>query len=448
MSYCTGLFTSITIYRLYFHRLSSFPGPCIAGFTKFWHVWKCRRGKNHLVIEELRQQYGSIIRTGPEELTIIDPSIPGILDGPKNEFTKAVWYDFLLPEVAVNTTRDKKHHDARRRIWDRGFSPNAMAAYEQQIIECAGTLAQRIAEISRDGEPVVVTDWFYWFTFDVMGHFAFARSFGMLRDEQWHLAVKMLRRAMALLGPFSPVPWLAQVAFHFFPWMTVEKPDISHWLIDATLKQGSIEADRPWLNGDAIAIIIAGSDTVAPGLVFAFYELACNPSQQDQLLQELQDVDIFDRMQLQQCTHLNAVINETLRLYPPVPTGGYRQSPPAGMVMNGTYIPGNVTIVSPRYSLGRLESCYEHADRWIPERWTTRPEMVKDARGFSPFAQGRYSCVGKVLAMVEMRLIIAMMVKRFEISLSGDKGESLFSDLRDQFTAAPGRLELRFHSRG
>lgn len=168
-------------------------------------------------MEELYHKYGPIIRTGPEEVTIVDPSIPGILDGPGNDTTKAVWYDFLLPEVAVNTTRNKKYHDIRRRIWDRGFSSKALALYDERIVEYGEILAARLAELR--GRPAVVTDWFYWFSFDVMGDFAFAKSFGMLRDEQWHSVVRMLRKAMSLLGPFSPVPWLAQIAFHFIPWM-------------------------------------------------------------------------------------------------------------------------------------------------------------------------------------------------------------------------------------
>lgn len=40
--------------------------------------------------------------------------------------------------------------------------------------------------------------------------------------------------------------------------MKVETLDVSHWLIDASRKNGSLETDREWLNGDAIAIIIAG----------------------------------------------------------------------------------------------------------------------------------------------------------------------------------------------
>ncbi|KAH8901372.1 cytochrome P450 [Thozetella sp. PMI_491] len=471
-SYATGLFTSIIIYRKFFHRLRHFPGPWMAGATKFWHVWQCRTGRNYLVIEELHRKYGPVIRTGPEELTIIHAEVPRAVDGPGNECTKAVWYDFLLPEIALNTTRSKSEHDARRRVWDRGFSKSALAVYEERVEEHAETLIRRLAELAHEGKPVNVSDWFYWFTFDVMGEFAFARSFNMLRDERWHSAVYLLRRAMSLLGPFSAVPWLAQIAFYVTPWMYIVRdwlgmmewckermreriqarslPDVSHWLIDASLKRGSLEADREWLNGDAVTIIIAGSDTIAPTLVFACYELARNPEQQAKILTELQDVDIHNSSQLQRCAHLTAVIDETLRLHPPVPTGGYRQSPPAGMTIAETYIPGNVTIVSPRYSLARLESSYERATEWIPERWTTNPEMVRDARGFAPFSQGRFNCVGKNLAYSEMRFVLALIVHRFTIEFSpgGDQGMSLFADLKDQFTAAPGRLELAFKLRG
>lgn len=225
-TYISGLFTSIIIYRKYFHRLRHFQGPWAAGATKLWHVWKCRTGQNYLVLEDLHRQYGPIIRTGPEEITIIDPAVPAAVDGPGNQCTKAVWYDFLLPEIALNTTRSKKEHDARRRIWDLGFSTQALKVYEARVAEYAETLVARISDLANEDKPVNVSDWFYWFTFDVMGEFAFARSFQMLSDEKWHPAVRLLRKAMSLLGPFSPVPWLAQIAFYVTPWMFV----VRDWL--------------------------------------------------------------------------------------------------------------------------------------------------------------------------------------------------------------------------
>ncbi|KAI1814977.1 cytochrome P450 [Poronia punctata] len=479
-SYFIGLFTSIVVYRRYFHRLRNFPGPALAGVTKFWHVSKVFGGDNHLVLEDLHKKYGPIIRTGPEELTIVDPSIPAIIDGPKSQFTKAPWYDIFLPEVSINATRDVAAHDARRRIWDRGFSPKALTVYDERIVQYGELLATQIQSLADEGAAVGdskgatiinVTEWFSWFSFDLMGEFAFAKSFRMLQDRQWHSQLKLLVDGMSMLGGVSPVPWLAQFGLSLKPRVGLSKnwhsmlqwckecmderlqvpgdhPDVSHWLIDATLKKDHHHASRAWLNGDAVTIIVAGSGTVSVALVFAFYHLALHPSQQEKLLEELKDVDIYDRVQLRNCAHLTAIINETLRLHPPVPTGGYRVTPPSGVEFNGTFIPGGVTIVAPKYSIQRLESSYESPNQFIPERWTTRKELVKDGRGFAPFSLGKYSCIGKALAMSEMRFIIALLVKRFEIGFEGnDRGEKMMADLKDQFTFAPGDLDLKFRVR-
>lgn len=64
--YLSSLYTSIVIYRIYFHRLRNFPGPRLAGISKLWHVWQCRDSRNHLVLENLRHKYGAFVRTGAE----------------------------------------------------------------------------------------------------------------------------------------------------------------------------------------------------------------------------------------------------------------------------------------------------------------------------------------------------------------------------------------------
>ena len=98
------------------------------------------------------------------------------------------------------------------------------------------------------------------------------------------------------------------------------------------------------------------SDTIAPTLVLVFYELALRPSHQEKLFEEVNSVDVHNPQALRSLAHLNGIINETLRMHPLVPTGGYRQSPPGGMKIGDTYIPGNITIVAPRYTLGRRKS--------------------------------------------------------------------------------------------
>ena len=53
------------------------------------------------------------------------------LDGPKSTCTKAAWYDLLQPIRSMVNLRDKAEHDARRRIWDRGFNIKCTTTYDQ-----------------------------------------------------------------------------------------------------------------------------------------------------------------------------------------------------------------------------------------------------------------------------------------------------------------------------
>ena len=88
-------------------------------------------------------------------------------------------------------------------------------------------------------------------------------------------------------------------------------------------------------------------------MVFLFYQLALRPEHQDKIYEELRNVDVFNLQALRDLPHLDAVIKETLRYFPVIPTGGYRDTPPEGMTVGGTYIPGETTIVAPRFVLSR-----------------------------------------------------------------------------------------------
>ena len=130
VAYVTALLGSMTIYRTIFHRLRNFPGPPLARITKFWHMVQCLGSRNDLLLDQLHQQYGNFVRTGPEELTIFNPEIFSAYDGYDNRCTKTAWYDFILPMVGLNTTRDKAFHDKRRRIWDQAFTTKGLVTPE------------------------------------------------------------------------------------------------------------------------------------------------------------------------------------------------------------------------------------------------------------------------------------------------------------------------------
>ena len=68
-------------------------------------------------------------------------------------------------------------------------------------------------------EEVVVNQYFYWFSWDMVGQFAFSKSFNMMKEKGWHSALTTLRLGFGCLGFYTPVPWLMRMIFDlpFFP---------------------------------------------------------------------------------------------------------------------------------------------------------------------------------------------------------------------------------------
>lgn len=97
------------------------------------------------------------------------------------------------------------------------------------------------------------------------------------------------------------------------------------------------------------------SNTTAPSLITLLYLLALHPNHIAQIQEGLQGVDIQDVSGNASLPHLNGAINEAMRLLPAVLTFVTRVSPPEGMYIEGTYIPGNIKLAAPRYSIGRRQ---------------------------------------------------------------------------------------------
>lgn len=105
-------------------------------------------------------------------------------------------------------------------------------------------------------------------------------------------------------------------------------------------------------------ITVRGSDTTATTLATVFRYLAQYPHHVGLLRAEIDplprtETGDYNYSDLSNLKHLNGVINETLRLFPPVPTSLPRLTPPEGLHIDGTFIPGNTTVICPQYVIGR-----------------------------------------------------------------------------------------------
>ncbi|RDW61829.1 cytochrome P450 [Aspergillus mulundensis] len=406
------------------------------------------------------------------------------IDGPSSQCVKAEWYDLLHPNTGLVTTREKHLHRDRRRRWNRGFTPKALAQYKSKILPSIEQLDACIKNNIATGKVSDVSDLLFWLTFDRMGEFVLGKSFDMLRNQEWHSIIVLLQKAMSILGPLGPTPWVVQIAFRLMPrvgvlrdWFTMvawceeqvrtlkiqpqtpeDKPSepavLAHYL-NLNLPDSRTTAGKPTnaaLTGDSISAIVAGSEPTASALIALLYSLAKNPAHAETIRRELQQntVDIRDSNSLaRHCPHLEACIFEALRLYPSIPSGGYRKtSASEGITVGGTYIPPETTVVAPRFVIARREDCFQHAERFIPERWTTRPDLVRNRAAFAPFGTGSKSCIGRALAMNDLMLVTAHIVHHYEMRFpAGETGDEVGRDWVDNFTSTLGRLRLVFEER-
>ncbi|KAM0150606.1 hypothetical protein ACHAQE_008383 [Botrytis cinerea] len=266
--------------------------------------------------------------------------------------------------------------------------------------------------------------------------------------------------------------------------------DIFSYLL-STDSDGGDKFTQKELNSNANLIIIAGSDTTSSTLTQAFRALAKEPrifSKLQREIDELCSVMSKDKEitidSIRNLEYLNAVVDEILRLYNPIPSGPHATTYPQGIEVEGVHIPGNVQVEMSHLVLMTDERYFPQGKSFIPERWTNeRPELVRDRRAYIPFGYGVHSvsrdvyatvnpqlehfinsppslyifsdehetkltnikCVGKTLALHELRLVIARIVRTFDIQFGHSHDDVLFeSEWKDYMAVKIGNLWARF----
>lgn len=169
-------------------------------------------------------------------------------------------------------------------------------------------------------------------------------------------------------------------------------------------------------------LIIAGSETSATLLSGAVYYLAKNPEWLAKVHQELHNTFTNESQisfaSLSQLKIINAVIQETFRMYPPVPTSLPRVVPEKGATICGTYFPPDTRIGIAQYPAYRSSRNFKNPDAYKPERFLADEEYEDDKRSvIQPFSVGPRNCIGQNLAMAEIRTILARLVWHFDFML-------------------------------
>jgi cytochrome P450 len=327
-------------------------------------------------IQEFHQKYGEMVRVGPNEISCINAQawhdIYG--HGSDRNFPKNPLWMSRKSNTAnsILSANDTDHHRIRRLI-SHAFSEKALREQEPILQEYVDTLIRRLKDQVKAGWGYAVVDlvkWYNWTTFDIIGDLGFGETFGCLIDSQHHSWAAMVFnhfKAASLVTSVRFFPFVERLLRLCLP-VSIMKRQVhfqqSKEKIHRRLERGQKSADvmSYVLNSKADEtmslaeiettfniLIIAGSETTASALSGTTYYLLRNPSVMTTLTKEIRssftDESNIDLATLATLPYLSAVIEEGLRMAPPVPSGLPRVVPAGGQVVCGEWVPGGVSFL-------------------------------------------------------------------------------------------------------
>jgi len=196
--------------------------------------------------------------------------------------------------------------------------------------------------------------------------------------------------------------------------------DLLSMLMDARDEDGNPMSDKQ-LRDEVITIFVAGHETSANALAWTFYLLGKHPEIYKKLKEEVNNV-LGDRLpelgDLRALPYTRMVIEESMRLYPPA----YILSRECADedTIDGYTIPKGAIMILSIYALHRNPEYWPDPDKFDPERFA--PEHVKERPKwhYLPFGAGPRMCIGNHFAMMEIQILMALFVNRFDFVLDHD----------------------------
>jgi cytochrome P450 family 110 len=190
--------------------------------------------------------------------------------------------------------------------------------------------------------------------------------------------------------------------------------DILSLLLSARDEAGEAMSDRE-LRDELMTLLLAGHETTASALSWALYWIHYLPEVEDKLRSELSYLGATpDPNTLARLPYLTAVCQETLRIYPIALITFVRRLKVPLKLMDYQLEPG--TFLAPCiYLVHQREDLYPEPKQFKPERFITRQFSPYE---YFPFGGGNRRCIGMALAMLEMKLVLATILRHFQLSLT------------------------------
>ncbi|KAL8337081.1 hypothetical protein RB601_008541 [Gaeumannomyces tritici] len=458
------------LWQLCSDPLAGIPGPAYCRFSRLPYIYWVCSGQLPFRVKQLHDQYGEVFRIAPDEVQFIHPDawkdIFGFKSQGGNEFPKDLRFYPMPPDgVRDILTADHASHGRQRRMLSHAFSEKTLREQEAIITSYIDYMVQKLrgmaAEQAGDGHALAdMVKWYNYCAFDIIGDLTFGKPFFCLAESKYHPWVSTIFSStkagiFANNADYLPaVKWLVIAAVVALKpalvrdrWDRLKysvarvterleagtgRPDFMSRIMGEGGKAGGgggggggPDLSRKELDANADLFVFAGSETTSTLLSGCTFLVLSHPEVHRRLVAEIrgrfgrpEDISFTTAQQL---PYLTAVIQETFRLYPPIPVGPPRKVPEGGGRVCGHFLPKGTAVAVTQYAAGHSAANFANPESFVPERWLpdADPRFQGDRRrAVQPFSIGPRNCIGQNLAWAEIRTALIKMLWNFDAELA------------------------------
>jgi len=320
----------------------------------------------------------------------------------------------------------------QRRLSQPAFHRERLALYARIINACA----EEMLDSWKDGENRDVHQEMMQLTLRVVAKVLFSVDVKNESKEvaaALNLLMKHSSGARMLLPPwvrYLPLPFLIRVRRAVRQLDEVvyriirerrrsenDNGDLLSMLMSARDEDGSRMTDRQ-LRDEVMTFLLAGHETTALSLSWAWFLLSENPEAENKLHHELARVldgknPSFE--DLPRLCYTEAVVKESVRLYPPA--WSLARTAAEDFEIGGYLVPAGSNVVMSQWIMHRDPRFFPSPEQFDPGRWFEEPTQRLQRFAYFPFGGGPRYCVGASFAMMEATLLLAAIAQRFRLRM-------------------------------
>ena len=417
--------------------------PTTRRFHGFFHGFFEYQRTPHVWMHELLREYGDFMlwRSLRDVYLVNNPEfLRPVLSQSYEHFSKKTLGYRVLAQIMGNglITNDGPDWVRQRRLVQPSFSHRTVQGFDRTINALAASMLDEWDRRAGD-DRIWLDREMSKLTFRIVGATLFGRNIEGYADEVREISeITNLQpfepRALMTLYSWLPTPYnrkfkrarkrLDSVVYGILATRSRAGDgtgDILDRLIQARDEDSSEGMDDRQLRDEVVTLMLAGHETSATALSWTLYLLATHPEIEAELVHHLASGlggASLTGQNLSHVPYLKQVVQEAMRLYPPV--WAFARRAEHEEVFDGYLLPARAYVAIIPYALHRHPEFWPDAERFDPERF--HPERSKNRHFFSylPFGAGPRTCIGAGMAMLEIQLVLAQILQRFRVRVAPD----------------------------